>query len=68
MQSKELTARTNEAKRYRKELKPIHPEWKMFISHPAKLKTRKKTNYELLKRLFNERLMIYIYIVLVRSQ
>ena len=50
MQSKELTARTNEAKRYRKELKPIHPKWKMFVSHPAKLMCKKpdKNKYELL--------------------
>ena len=51
MQSKELTARTNEAKKYRKELKSIHPEWKMFVSHPAKLMYKKpdKNKYDLLK-------------------
>ena len=41
MQSKKLADRTSSALMYRKEQKLEHPEWKMFISYPAKLLVKK---------------------------
>ena len=41
LQSKKLTERTNNAKKRRKDLKQEHPDWKMFITYPAKLMCKK---------------------------
>ena len=49
--SPKLAEKSNLAKHHRKELKKIHPDWKIFISHPAKVMCKKpgENKYELLK-------------------
>lgn len=51
LQSKKLTTRTNKAKLHRKNLKTDHPDWKMFVAHPANLMCKKpgEERYKLLE-------------------
>lgn len=46
-----LASRTNEAKKYRKELRLQHPDWLMYVSHPARLFGKKpgEDKYAILK-------------------
>lgn len=50
-QKYELSARTNEALKYRKDLKLENPDWLMFVSHPAQLLCKKpgETQYSIIK-------------------
>ena len=52
LQSKKLTARTNNAKKCRKDIKLEHPDWLMYVSHPAKLMLKKpgEKSYKLLEQ------------------
>lgn len=55
MQSKQLSMRTNNALKYRKQLKAENPNWQMFVSHPAKLNCKKpgEDKYQVIKEFWD---------------
>ena len=51
LQTPQLMERTNNAKKHRKTVRDEHPDWKLYVSHPAKLMCKKPgdNHYKLMK-------------------